>query len=117
MSGEADAGNLTGAALAVLEDVAGGLAGEPRFRLLMAAAALRMAERERALVGSLRASAAAVLAAGGVASVEALRDGLRSGASLTPALHAALLADAAVRAAVTKPGALTADEREMVGSG
>jgi hypothetical protein len=117
MRGEADADELGRAAAALIEELSGGLAGEARFKALMALAALRMAERERALAGRLRAAAVTVLAAAGVADEAALRERLRDPAGpLDATLHAALLADAVVRTAVTKPGALTDEERGLAGS-
>ncbi len=117
MQGEADADNLTAAAVAVLEaDIAPGLAGEARFKALMAIAALRMAERERRLRARLAETETAILEAGKSSSLQMLRAKLRgeSGA-LTGALHRALLDDAVLRAAVTKPGALTAEDQRRLG--
>jgi hypothetical protein len=101
MDGETDAAGLTIAAIALLDELAAGLAGDQRFKALMAIAALRMAERERGLAGRL------------AAADPVLRDTIRHGPdALTPALHAALLKGAILRTAVTKPAALTAAERE-----
>jgi hypothetical protein len=116
MQGEADGGNLTAAAVALLDAVAAGLSGEARFKALMAVAALRMAERERALAGRLAAAEAAVLSAAGAAGPEQACAALRRPeARLSAALHKALLEDAIMRTAVTKPGALTAGERTAAG--
>jgi hypothetical protein len=116
MRGEADAGNLTAAALAMLEEVAPAIAGDQRFKTLMALAALKMAERERGLARRLKEAESAVLLAGKVNSAFALKESLREGAlGLTKEVHSALLADAVVRAAVTKPGVLTAVERASAG--
>jgi hypothetical protein len=115
MRGEADAANLTAAALALLEEIAAGLAGEARFKTLMAVAALKMAERERALATRLALAGENILLAGKYKAMEELREALRRRSdALTPKLHSALIADALVRTSVTKPGALTAEERELV---
>jgi Domain of unknown function (DUF6285) len=113
MRGEADGARLADAAIALIEkDILPGLAGDARFRMLMALSALRMSERERMLAGRLAEAEAAVLAAAGQTTMEALRDGLRRpDAVLDAGLHRALHADAAVRTAVTRPGALAAGER------
>lgn len=116
MRGEADAANLTAAALALLGEVAPALSGDLRFRTLMAVAALKMAERERDLAQRLRAAEDAVIRAGDAGSAPALQVRLRDGSqALTPELHAALVTDAVVRTAVTKPGALTGEERRAAG--
>ncbi|MGL4240984.1 MAG: hypothetical protein ACRCTI_07720 [Beijerinckiaceae bacterium] len=115
MQGEADGVELTVAAIALLDEVAAGLAGEARFRVLMALAALRMAGRERELAAALESAAAGVLAAADTSSLAALRVQLRGrDAALTPELHEALLRDAVARAAVTRRGALTAAELAML---
>jgi hypothetical protein len=115
MQGEANAGNLTAAALALLEEIAPGLVGEARFKMLMAIAALKMAERERTLAMRLATVQEAILLAGKSNSMEQLRAAIRQRPdALTPELHTALMADALARTSVTKPGALTAEEREWV---
>jgi hypothetical protein len=116
MRGEADAGNLTAAAIALLEaEVAPALSGEARFRTLMAIAALRMAEREKALAQRLDESRHAIHIASLTRDDLQLRKRIRSGrVPLHASLHGALLRDAILRAAVTKPGALTAEEKQEV---
>jgi hypothetical protein len=117
MWGEADADGLTAAAVGLLEaEVAPNLAGEARFKALMAIAALRMAERERRLGVRLAEAETNIIRAGKMTSLEALRTKLRNDSwALAGALHQALLDDAVLRAAVTKPGALTAEERSRLG--
>jgi hypothetical protein len=115
MQGEADAANLTAAALALLEEVAAALTGEQRFKTLMAVAALKMAERERMMSKRLDTAEKAVLLAGKYKSAEELREALRCRPeALTLKLHSALTVDALARTSVTKPGALTAQERERI---
>lgn len=117
MKGEADAGGLTAAAIALMEELAAELSGDQRFRTLMALAALRMAERERGLEARIMKGENSILFAGKLNSLNQLKSQLRADISaLTPALHAALLADAVVRTAVTKPRALTAEEQMFVRS-
>jgi hypothetical protein len=118
MQGDADAANLTAAALALLEDVAPGLSGEARFKTLMAVAGLKMADRERLLSEVLGAAEDAIMLAGEYKSLEELRDALRHRPdAMTAAIHAALMADAVARTSVTKPQALTPEERgSMVSS-
>jgi hypothetical protein len=102
MDGETDEAGLTVAAIAQLEELAAGLAGDPRFKALMAIAALKMAGRERAMAGRLRATD------------PGLRHALRHGPdALSPTLHAELLQDAILRTAVTKPAMLTAEEQAL----
>jgi hypothetical protein len=116
MRGEADADELIAAAVSLLESgVAPGLTGDVRFKTLMAIAALRMAERERALAGRLDEARSDIYLASSTRSFEEVRKRVRSGrVPLGAWLHRALLRDAILRTAVTKPGALTDVERKMV---
>jgi hypothetical protein len=117
MIGEIDADGLIAEALALLEaEIAPGLAGDARFKALMAVAALRMAERERALEKRLDEARRDIHVAASVNSFEELRKRVRNGrVKLHPWLHRALHRDAAMRTAVSKPAALTDEEREWVG--
>jgi hypothetical protein len=117
MRGEADAQNLTAAAVALLEaEIAPALSGELRFRTLMAVAALRMAEREKTLARALDESREGIYIASSTRDHLQLRKRIRNGdVSLRLWLHRALLMDAILRTAVTKPGALTAEEKKFAG--
>lgn len=112
MQGEADAADLSAAALALLEcGIAPGLTGPLRIKALMAVSALKMADRERRFADRLAMAARAVLLAGDAATPDALKMRLRAlQPDLDETLWRALLADSAVRTAVTRPKALGDDE-------
>ena len=122
MQGEPGGAELLRAAREALADeVLPVLTGNHRFTALMIANALGMVERELAAQERLRATDRAVAsfgrgdADGGEASLRALcaaiRDGRHDG---DEALHAALLARSVAAVAVTRPGALSADERQVL---
>jgi hypothetical protein len=82
-------------------DVAPTLAGEARFKTLMAASALRMVMRELADAEALAAASSRLDAFGARAGlVEAVRAGRHDADA---ALHAALLEDARARTLISNP--------------
>ena len=74
---------------------------EARFRVLMAASAIRMVIREWHLRDELAALSARATGYGEL--VAAIRTGQHDA---DPALHAALLADAELRTSISRPGAV-----------
>jgi hypothetical protein len=83
-------------------EVAPELAGAARFKVLMAASALRMALRELATDDALRAAAAPLGGADQGPLAAALRAGSHDADAVT---YAALLVDARARTAVSRPEA------------
>ncbi len=95
---------LEAAEATLSREVAPLLTGEARFKALMAASALRMVMREFAAAGALEAAAARL----GGHDQRALARGLREGRhDADAAIHAALMADARARTAVSRPEAVT----------
>lgn len=91
---------LDEAARLLREELAPTLSGEARYTALLAAKAVAMARREAGMKEAPQEDAAALAAA--------IRAGAHDG---DRALHDRLLAQAARRAWVADPGALTAEER------
>jgi hypothetical protein len=114
MQGEADAAELTRAAVALLEsDVTPELAGNLRFKTLMAVSALKMAERERQLAGAIQKAEDDIILASKLTSLAEVKRALRSSdVALSHGLHRALHTDAVLRTAVTRPAVLTDDEKK-----
>ncbi len=95
--------------------------GDDRFVALMIASALRMVGRAMTHGDALAAARRLLLDQAGGDGPEAahrLIAAIRAGHhDRDDALHAALMADAAARSAVTKPGALNESERRLAGVG
>ena len=90
--------------------------GGARFAGLMVASALGMASREVALRERLAAAGMAVAGMAGSGDPTALSAEIRAGRFDGDAsLHRLLMAQAALRTAVTRPQALRADEKTLVG--
>ncbi len=109
MSGNALGPFLAAAERLLRDRVLAETTGEARFAGLMVASALGMASRELALRDRLAATGQAVSA-----SASAIRGGQFDG---DPALYGQLMALAALRTAVTRPQALRAEEKAVVGPG
>jgi hypothetical protein len=83
------------------KEVAPHLSGDARFKVLMAASALRMVMREMDAAARLNAAATALGGDDQAALVAALRSGHHDG---DPLLHGQLLEDALARASISRPG-------------